>query len=49
MKKFYKRLSLLISLIGFLGVNSQNVNVNIDLEQQRFLGEESNLDIVKLI
>jgi len=47
MNKFYTKLLLLIALMGLINVTAQNVNVNIDLEQQRFLGEESNLDRAK--
>ncbi|WP_281989516.1 T9SS type A sorting domain-containing protein [Aquimarina aggregata] len=44
MNNLYPKLLLLTFLLVSYSIFAQTVNVSIDLEKQRFLGEESNLD-----
>ncbi|WP_109434949.1 T9SS type A sorting domain-containing protein [Aquimarina sp. AU119] len=44
MNNFCKKILIFIFILNTLNLFSQTVNVSIDLEKQRFLGEESNLD-----
>ncbi|TYA91244.1 hypothetical protein, partial [Seonamhaeicola marinus] len=47
MKIILKRIMLFGTLLMSVGVFSQNVNISIDLEKQRFLDGVSNLDRTK--
>ncbi len=47
MKRMLSKIVLFSALLMSLGLFSQNVNVSIDLQKQRFLGDESNLDRAK--